>query len=564
MMITVFADIPQHTEASLHAATYTVRGKLLRTTSGLEPYAGPWNELTAAHLLRRTMYGPKRSEILSAASSSLDTVLTQLFAPPPTHPIPPDPNVPGRDWTVGPYSDIVQINYQYDFAIKKWWVGLMLTQGISVVEKMTLLLHNHFASQASIVGDARYMYKQNTLFRQFALGNLKELTKAVTIDPAMLVYLNGFLNKIPSPDENYARELQELFTIGKGPEIADGNYTNYTEQDVKAAARVLTGWTVHHTTNPPASVFVQKNHDSGSKQFSSAYQNTVIKPTLNPDGTMNGSKEISDLIEMIFLQPATARCFCRKLYRWFVYYDIDDTVEQNVIVPLADIMMKNNFEVKPVLDTLFRSAHFFDPNNIGCVIKNPVEFAVGTARRLNLPLPGSADPEFVKVTDALRDTAWSLQMDLLEPPNVAGWPAYHQAPDYHEIWISTTALPTRGKFTDTVLNGIHPQGSTTTYKIDPVAYAAAMSNPSDPFKLVDEITSDLLPPIEGGAAITPEQKNYLLYNVMGLVQNDEYEWTANWNNAQKNPPDSTALTTVTKTLKSLLRFVMRMAEFQLT
>jgi uncharacterized protein (DUF1800 family) len=472
--------------------------------------------------------------------------------------------LPGRDWTVGPYSDIVQINYQYDYATKKWWIGLMLTQGISLVEKMTLLLHNHFATQASIVGDARYLYKQNTLFRRFALGNVKELVKAVTVDPAMLVYLNGYLNKIPTPDENYARELQELFTIGKGPEVSEGNYTNYTEQDVKAAARVLTGWTVYQKTIPPAAAFVQKNHDSGSKQFSSAYQNTIINPTLNSDGTMNGSNEISDLVEMIFRQPETARCFCRKLYRWFVYYDIDDTVEQNVIVPLADIMMKNNFEVKPVLDTLFRSAHFFDMNNVGCNIKNPVELTVGTVRQLGLPLPDSTSPEFVQLMDALRDNLWTLQMDILDPPNVAGWPAYHQMPDYHEIWINTTTLPTRGKFTDRVLNGIRPQGSNLSYKIDPVAYATTMSNPSDPFKLVDEITSDLLPPIEGGTAITPEQKNYLLYSVMGLVQNDEYEWTANWNNAQKNPPDSAALMTVTKTLKSLLRFVMRMAEFQLT
>lgn len=155
-------------------------------------------------------------------------------------------------------------------------------------------------------------------------------------------------------------------------------------------------------------------------------------------------------------------------------------------------------------------------------------------------------------------------MDILDPPNVAGWGAYYQIPDFHEIWINTTTLPTRGRFTDNVLNGIRPQGSNTSYKLDPVAYAATLSDPGDPFKLVDYIAADLLPPIQNGASITAEQKEYLMYNVMELVKSDEYEWTANWNAARQNPPDDDALKVVTNKLKALLKFVMRMPEFQLT
>ncbi|MEW5799461.1 MAG: DUF1800 domain-containing protein [Bacteroidota bacterium] len=551
--------------APLHnVKSRTSHRTLISSTLGLEPFTGVWNEHTAAHLLRRTMFGPTRSEILSAAASSLDATLNQLLAPQPVPAIPSDPNVPGRDWTVVPFSEISQVNYQYDSALKQWWIGLMVRQGISITEKMTLFWHNHLASQAEVVRDARYLYKQNALYRQYALGNIKELIKAVTLDPAMLVYLNGNKNRIPTPDENYARELFELFTIGKGPQAGDGDYTNYTEQDVKAAARVLTGWTTRQNIVPPTAHFVERNHDGGVKKFSPAFQQKEITVSKHPDGTVDGYKEVSDLIEMIFAQPETAKAFCRKLYRWFVYYEIDANTEQNIIVPLAEKMIQNNFEVKPVLDLLLRSAHFFDPNNVGCIIKNPVDLVAGTVRQLPFPLPDTSDIEFTRLMDSLIDTTWRLQMDILDPPNVAGWPAYYQIPDFHEIWINTTTLPTRGRFTDTIVNGIRPRNSTASYKIDPVDYAATKSDPGDPFKLVDEIAVDLLPPIKNGLSITPDQKEYLMYSVMHLVKNDEYEWTNNWIAARQNPPVPASVTLVTNTLKSLLKFMMRMAEYQLT
>ncbi|MBI2428048.1 MAG: DUF1800 domain-containing protein [Ignavibacteriales bacterium] len=538
--------------------------RLLRTTAGLEPFAGSWNQLTAAHLVRRTMFAAPRNEILSTAASSLDATVNQLLSSQPAPPIPPDPNVPGRDWTVVPFSEISQINYQYDSALKQWWMGLMVKQGISIVEKMTLFWHNHLASQAETVRDARYLYKQNALYRQYALGNIKQLIKEVTIDPAMLVYLNGNKNRIPTPDENYARELLELFTIGKGPQVGDGDYTNYTEQDVQSAARVLTGWTTRQNVVPPAPNFVSRNHDFSSKQFSAAFQNSVIATTLNPDGTADGYKEMSDLIELIFAQPETAKAFCRKLYRWFVYYDIDPNVEQNVIVPLANILRQNNFEIKPVLNTLFRSAHFFDMNNVGCFIKSPVDLVAGSVRQFGFPIPDSSNVEFTRLMDSFIDTTWRLQMDILDPPNVAGWSAYYQIPDFYEIWINTTTLPTRGRFTDSIVNGIRPRNSSASYKIDPVAYAATLSDPGNPFALIDDIANDLLPPIKNSASISPEQKEYLLYSVMGLVKSDEYEWTDNWIAAHQNPPVTTAVNLVTNKLKTVLKFMMRMAEFQLT
>ena len=197
------------------------------------------------------------------------------------------------------------------------------------------------------------------------------------------------------------------------------------------------------------------------------------------------------------------------------------------------------------------------------MIRNPVELVCGAVRQYGISLPDSSSQEFYRIMDALHNYLWSLQMDILDPPNVAGWPAYYQLPDFYEIWINSTTLPSRGQFTDALVGGIRSQGGDAVYKLDPVVYVSGFSDPSDPFVLIDDIASDLLPPIKDVNPITPAQKDYLLYNVMGLVQNDEYEWTTIWNNALKNPPDQQSLNSVTNKLKGLFKFMMRMAEFQL-
>jgi uncharacterized protein (DUF1800 family) len=404
------------------------------------------------------------------------------------------------------------------------------------------------------------MYKQLDLFRRNALGNFKALTKLVSLDPAMLRYLNGDTSIVGHANENYGRELQELFTIGKGPEIAQGNYTNFTEQDVQAAARVLTGYTdigYRVTANATIdSTFTASRHDSTNKQFSSAYGNAVITGR----GGVDGAKELDDLLNMIFAQTdadgvgRVAKYICRKFYRWFVYYDIDATAEQNVIVPLARIMMANNYEVQPVLDALFRSANFYDDINIGCVIKNPVDFIVGTVRQLGIALPPLTDTSYYRPFNDLRSRAANLQMNLLDPPNVAGWEAYYQVPDFYELWISTSTLPLRGQFTDLLFTGV--SGLT----LDRLVFAKTMGTPGDPFKLIADLADALCP-----IPLTQSQKDYLMYNAMGLKLMDEYEWTSVWNAYWAPGGQTTAnKNNALKSLDPLLKFMFRMAEFQLS
>ena len=362
----VTENLPDSNASAPVASAHSIYGtkKLLRTAKGLEPIStANWNEKSAAQLLRRTMFGPTRAEIVQAASESLDTTLASLFAtqPLPDPPVGPSPLQAGQTWVNAPFDSTNDGTYAA--YLKAWWLGLMVHQGISIREKMVVFWHNHFVSEYATANDSRYMYNQLNLFRQYALGNFRQLTKLVSLDPAMLRYLNGDTNVVGHANENYGRELQELFTIGKGPEVAPGDYTKYTEGDVQAAAKVLTGYVDNgfRSTQTAAinTVFTPSRHDTSNKQFSSDYSNTMIKGRTGTDG----ANELDDLLDMIFAQTDSdgvgrvAKFICRMFYRWFVYYDIDDTVEQNVIVPLARVMITNNYEVQPVLDALFRSGN---------------------------------------------------------------------------------------------------------------------------------------------------------------------------------------------------------------
>jgi uncharacterized protein (DUF1800 family) len=529
-----------------------------RTLAGLDPMVTPLTRDQIAHLLRRTMFGATTSDIDSFQNIPIDQIVTTLLtdATPPAPPLnvsTSDTTVPfGQPWVGAARlnADGTNPNSARASSFKSWWTGLMLNQGRSLTEKMTLFWHNHFVSEMAVVGDARFSYIQNVLFRQYALGNFRTLAKLVTIDAAMLDYLNGSTSTKTNPNENYARELQELFTIGKGPEIAPGNYTNYTEDDVKAAARVLTGW--RYDSTALSSYFTLSRHDTANKQFSADYGNTIITGSLDP----TGNAEIDALLTMIFLQQETAKFICRKLYRWFVYYVIDAATETNVITPLATLFRSNNYEIKPVLSALFQSQHFYDPVNIGCMIKNPVEHAVGLCRQTGVVFPASSNlTAQYNHWKYIQTQAANTQMNLGDPPNVAGWSAYYQSPQFYEMWINSDTLPKRVQFSDKLATTGYSQNSFLLV-VDPLAFVMQVSNPADADVIVTEFSQILFP-----IAITASQHQFLLDILLSGLP--AYEWTTEWVDYMSNPTDAAKRNAVKTKLQSLLKFMMEMAEFQL-
>ncbi len=529
-----------------------------RTLSGINQYTGPWAKDEIIHLLKRTMFGAKKSDVDFFSGMTMSQAVDSLLnvTPAQTNPPPPikaysatvDLSVPmGQTWI---YTNTTDSNAQRRASLKDWWMGQMINQERNILEKLTLMWHNHFVIEFDMVANAIYGYQNNSILRKNALGNIKQFVKEITLDAGMLKYLNNYLNINTAPDENYARELQELFTIGKG---ADNATVPYTEEDVKQAAKVLTGWSIDTNTN--TSLFKTTKHDTSNKQFSAFYNNTIINGRTLEDGAL----ELDDLLTMIFSREEVSFHICRKIYRWFVYSEIDAATEQNIIAPLAQIFRNSGNEIKPVLAALLKSEHFFDAVNRGCLIKSPVDMVVGLCREFTVVFPDMAD--YVAnyyMWGKINQNCTNMQQEPGEPPNVAGWPAYYQAPQYQQIWINADTLPKRNILSDVMITTGYTKNGVTIV-IDAAAFAASMPVPGNPNKLVEDSLTYLL-----RIPLSQQSKDQLKTDILLDGQANDSYWTTAWDTFVNDPGD-TANTTIVKTkLKNLYQYIMRLPEYQLS
>lgn len=544
-------------------ATHTSQTAHLSMLSGLMPYMGPWTFEQAAHLLRRTTFGPTAAQIQAAVANGMEATIAELLAdrpqpdPPINHNYQPmtetEIDVPiGTTWVNSPRGTTNAGNQMREESLKGWTVDLWLDSTISIREKMTLFWHNHFVVQSQIVEDLRLVYHYIALLREHALGNFRELTKAITINPAMLIYLNGNLNTKEDPNENYARELLELFTVGKGQLAGEGDYTTFTEQDVLAIARILTGWREKVTTISPTeetitAVFEAERHDTGTKELSARFENAVIENA--------GEEEYANLIDVIFQSPAAAQYICRKLYLWFVYYKIDEETEAEVIEPMAQLLRDNDFDIKPVLEVLLSSDHFYNILSIGPMIKNPIDFTLSTIKPFAVQFPESLQeryPLLVQIFDTLRP----MQMEMYNPPEVAGWKAWYQAPQYYRTWINSISLPARQGLTVAMTSSGLTSGLLSA-KIDVLAFVETLDDTLDPNLLIENMAKILFP-----RPIFPSQIAQLKELLIpGLP---DFEWAVEYGQFLANPENSDLAVAIENKLRTLLQAMLGMAEFYLS
>jgi uncharacterized protein (DUF1800 family) len=434
-----------------------------RSMSGLEPYVpsdtNPWDYMKAAHLLRRSMVGSTDPEIRTALAEGLDATIDRLLTPftPASDDIATwagqDPQVrPPAQGT--PEFDAYQLAYQqHKEQLLRWWLRTIATSPVSIQEKLTYFWHNHFTSELQVVNFAEYMLTQNQLLRSNMLGNFKEFVRAVTKDLAMLIYLDGIKNYKSGArnniNENYARELMELFTMG----VVDRNGTpNYTETDIAEAARALSGYAPVASPKGGAysgltSQFVQSRWDSGNKTFLGR----------------TGAWKADDVIDIIFTERAeqVAWFICGKLYRAFVY----DVIDPVVVEGMSQTLRANNWEIRPVIVQLLKSAHFFDETNIGAMEKSPVDYIVGMIRGMGITdVPDFAPNATSRTGRDLAGRLMTLGQMLFDPPNVKGWPG-------GRTWLSTSTLPPRQKFALDLANARLMSQRVVVYKIDPIAFA---------------------------------------------------------------------------------------------
>ena len=524
----------------------------------IEPYQGAWGRSEAAHLLRRTTYGSGEDEIGKALELGLSSTLDELLATLPL-PDPPvnafdqnDPLVPiGDTWVYVPYSRVENTNKLINDRLRSlaaWTVKVILEEDFSIREKMTLFWYNHFVT--SNIRDATFRYRNITNYRENFLGNFKELAKVTTIDPAMLRYLNGNQNTRNRPNENYARELLELFTIGKGPLAGEGDYTNYTEDDILAISKILTGWRdtgyIFRNDSNVDSVFVSARHDKTTKILSHRF-NSVEIPNME-------SNEYSHLIDIIFQQDEVARFIARKIYRWFVYYDLNEQVEAGIIEPMARTLRENNYEMLPMVRTLLQSEHFYDAYAIGAMIKNPIDLVLGSIKQLKVEISGGLTRRY-RLWQRLGGVTELLQMQFFNAPTVAGWKAYYQPPLYYRTWINSTTLSNRLFFTTAIIAGVDGDG--VPVQADLLSIVDHYENAGEPVELIDYLTDLFLP-----KEISQSQKEYLKSILIpGLP---DYEWTIEYAEYKANPDDTNLKNAVENRLKAMFAAMFSLPEYQLS
>jgi len=532
-------------------------------SEGLQEYSGIWNTPQVVHLLKRTLFGARLRDVTYFKNKTMQDAVDELLqtAPAPsTYPLnnysingytDPTGVAPWQTWiNTGIALADKELNEKRIESFKTWWLGQALNTDRSIHEKLVVFWHNHFATDTSISSDkikARFWYDHYLTLRQHALGNFKSLAKAITLDPAMLYFLNGDSNVKGSPNENYARELQELYTVGKGPG------SKYTEDDVKAAALVLTGHTISPTTF--AYFFDAGKHDPSNKEFSSFYGNKIITGYSGP----NGASEIDELLDMIFSQEELSKHICRKIYRYFIYYKIDSDIEQTIITPLAQVFRNNNFDIQPVLSVLFKSRHFYDMvYSSACIIKSPLDFVIGHCHEFNVALPSPADNAATyAVWQSIRFEAGEMQQELGSIPQVAGWYAYYQEPAFHELWVNTATYIRRNIFTDRMIaDGITSDNQTIV--VDVLAFADQLANPGDPNLLIDQSLEILF-----RYPLSQSAKEFIKRSILLSGQLQDYYWTNAWDAYKANPTNPGTRTVVLTRLKSLYKYIMNLPEYHL-
>lgn len=556
----------------------------------------------AAHLLRRTCFNATKEQIDDFALLTPQQAVQQLFGDTPL----PDPQLPidpatGSEWFISGTTDANSDGNDLEGFFLNWKIGQMLSPGIdenqslsyAFREKLVFFMHTHFTTKRSKVNNNRALYFQDALFRMYAFDkddkiipapdeftpertveiNFKNLAKKVCVDNAMLRFLDGRLNVKDNPNENYSRELLELYTIGRGLETAipedpqfDGDYIFFTEEDVQQGALVLSGFdtdfnfrNLDEDTGLPKGVVkggnIARQHDAGTKTFSFRMAGRQVTPnallTLNGFPTEESAiDEIGQLIDLVFERPETPRHIIRKLYRYFVYHEITEELQNTIIQDLANTFVDNNYKIYPVLEALFTSEHFYDAqagatdNNFGGIIKSPLDIVIGFVRTFNLPLPDSQlEPEaFYEITGQYRRSIREMGMDLYEPFEVAGYAGYHQFPLYYRSWITPNYLTNRYNFIKqrVAISATTPEAdqiNTIGWFLD----AFPIGTIRDAKILIPELARYLLPVSDdlsfdlgsNTGEITPERLNFYFQEFLfreGLAETGEAAWDAIWDN----------------------------------
>lgn len=492
----------------------------------LTPYTGNFGHEQQKHLLNRTMVGLCKRHLDDLENvgleDALDLILTpELFDEPVNNyyhqltaadyeelynneDVPAGDPFINRPYTNNESGELEQFGHERYTAIVSWVNQRIYKQDTSIHWKLFIFLHNLVPTRCFDLGHkAAFLYIK--LLFEACFGSYKEFIYNVTQDPSMLDFLNLALSQKDTPDENYAREVQELFTVGKRP------FAQFTENDVREIARALVGWTydyeklVFSEGTDSHVVFEDNNHDIGDKAFSTFYNNQTIKGKSG----MDGQQELQEVVDMLFNTEESGIYLCRRLYQFFVYPILTPEIESQIITPLAQVFKDNDHSLVAVLRVLLGSEHFYDAAIPNSIIKSPMDYNMGMLKELMITEghrvywdgeelhqeqftpnhPAFLDVEIDKTTlsynlfgQSLHWSSYNQGMQLFTPPNVSGWPAFYQEPVYDMFWINSSTIKSRKQAAHWFRWGLwlysyEDQGVSLKYDLH--SYLSTYRNPAD-------------------------------------------------------------------------------------
>lgn len=532
----------------------------------------------AKHLLRRSCFNFTPEKINEIALLTPQQALELLAAPATKKAREPiDPRAETDEemhWTSSsePPSRFNAQGSKAAYICAWWWYNAY--NDISLEHKLTLFLHSCFTlSKDEGTSHSTYFFDYLRLLQFYAYGDIRKLAHKITRDNAMTIYLDNNTNTKKKPNENYAREYLELFTILKGPQIGEGNYTNYTEHDVVQAAKIFSGYKnkmdrslIDPETGIPRGYISEGLHDVTDKTFSAAFGGATIRGGNDKESIV---QEHKDFVEMIFSQRATAVSYVRKLYRFFVKGEWGADVEEDIIKPLAQDLRENDFQLLPVLKRLLVSQHFYDEDNndssdqiIGAMVKHPMQLWTEIISGLKVNLVEPNDPTHYEefyyyfFRNFAHHSAFpSAGYNMFAPSSVAGYPADYQEPDYDRLWFVSPTIIARYRFIKCFLTGRNlwvKRGKFQTRLNANHYIEQTVSNPYDATTIVKEVTGYLYP-----ESITEQRMNYFKsFLTEGM---EEYNWSSAWSEYKEGNGTSSR-----NRLNEFLIAIVNAAEFQLS
>ena len=573
--------------------------------ASLDPYSGVLGSRLAKHLLRRATFNITKARIAQYANFTVDQALSDLLVTSDKNLNQPIHYVNGNLTSPSPWINddptYGTVNGENGSGLQKendyvtsWWMD-EARRDTSLRSKMTYFLFTNLTAPQKDNGNSAYYYDYIMLLEHFCLTDWKELVFQVSINPRMLEFLNNDENTVDNPNENYARELLELYTIGVGKPIYldengniafEGSPLNYTEADIEKIAEVLTGWRFDKNQrssmplngesngNFPCGYPVPSDHNFNSKQLSSHFNNHLI-PAWDPTGQTESQKkaqmeaELRDLIDVILAQDETAKYICRKLYRFFVSRNISTEIEDDIIGPLSNTF-RANYNLEAVISQLLKSKHFYDADDnlnsdeiIGGLIKSPLELALQSISLLDFPVPHPIDEGELHyksffsnnlINKFLVQSSQPPFGETTTPP--AGFPAHYSGPNYDKSWFNSSTIIYRYN----ICKNVFFKGS---YGFNPAAYLqSVVTDPKDPELILTTLTDMMFP-----ESASDERKQYFidtfLFDGGSLLQDGDskyYYWESLWADYLQGKK----VNTVNDILKSLIEALIWSQEFQTT